>query len=279
MTVLLVVGIGALLMVSTLFSFVMMLCIRADLPTFGMACVVFGPSTCALAMYVAWRCVRERRESHEAASICLSGALLAGGANVPFVALFVGLVTLTHPWHLMMAVVVGSMCGMVLGCPLGFVFGAASLRPIKLGCRRPSSVDGNDVTSQVCWGWLSSLALVCALFVAGGLIINGGPHDGAVVPAIFGAISLASRWAAWRAARRREQRRRVFDRILNGLDESWTVVPLEEMSEWSTESLPALFFGEHESAEAVLARRSDTYGDGAYRQGDLLVPIALVSNR
>lgn len=278
LTVLLSVGIGSLVMLGTLFSLVMTLFDQFELPLLATASVVFGPSTCALGMYVSWRCVRKRRHQEEAASLCLSGALLAGGANVPLVALFIGLVTLTHPWLLLMSLVVGSMCGMILGCPLGFVFGAASLRPIKLGCSRPSSIDANDVTSQVCWGWLSTLSLICALLVGIALVVTRDRCEGIVVPALFGFIAIVSRWSAWRASRRGEHRRRFLHRVIHGQEPRWSVVSLDEIALASAASLPDLFYQERGAPSAVLVRHVETSGEGAYRKGEHYVPIALVKS-
>ncbi len=271
------VGVASLVMLATLFAMVIMSFDHCEVHDLGAMIFIFGPTTCALSTYVAWRCVQRSRTESEATSACLSGALLAGGANVPLIALFTGLLTLTHPGHLLVAVIAGCVGGMIVGCPCGFVFGAACLRPIRFGCTRPRSVDGNDLTAQVSWRWLSNLSVVCLAIISAGLALLEGHHGGAkVLVGVLGALFLVGRWFAWRATSRMEARRRWLGQITKEQTSGWTIVSLDEVAQDGVASLPPLFHQDALYSNAVLARRIRSNEAGAYRTGERFIPIALI---
>lgn len=282
------VGVGVMLMIATLAALMLMVLGRCEAGDLGALVLMLTPTTCALVAAVAWRSVHPPVGGDDVTRSCLYGATFAGGANIPLTVLLAGLITSTDLGKLVEGVAFATVAGPILGAPLGFAFGVASLGPIRFTASLPPGLDVYEQVAQVSWRWLSAVGAFCALLVGVGLQGAVGLHDGAAALFIVAfVISGAALLAAQAASRRLAARRRWLERVAAGAVPGWAVVPLEELSaegfeELSTEGLETLPLYRatlaRELADAVIGRWVPTSDPGgAYRSGERLEPVALVA--
>lgn len=246
------------------------------------------PGTLLTALLCGWRCIRAERSRAEARSACL-GWGAAGGVLVPvlIVLTFVFVVLVTERFGfaleemLFMAIygaVAAAVVGGFVGTPIGLVFGAIMIRPIRLGCDHRWAHDSADRSATVCGGWLAGVSgAVAAVLV---LVALGSSPAGAgyalalaLAWAVAGAAGLlAFLWGAVRAA----SRARWLARVRAGAERGWVVVELDDDEARVDRGLRPFQGGEPASARLALARLEQVPG-GAYREVGHPVPVALVA--
>ena len=238
-----------------------------------------GVCTALLSAALVWIAVRLPKSKSGATVVALVGGMAAGILNSPvsYVAY-----EILHPsppvfGSLLGAAIAATIIGAAYAAPLGLLFGAIYLVPIRAAHalsrdRTRESMDRLLLTIGI---WLVSASALCGL--AGAAIILGLDLQSATRPfcVALATVAFAGFWAALIAGVEMLRRRRWFRRVAEGREPGWVVTPADPLLPWDA-ALPALFVGRG-SLNGVLARRVPGLPAGAYRTGDRLVPWSVVT--
>ncbi len=223
---------------------------------------------------------------------CVGWGCLAGAANVypasilmilTLIAVegFTGFPDLEELPGLLLAI---GVIGLIVGTPLGLIFSAFYLTPVRLAhdLSVAGAVNGEALLLRRAGWWLIAVGLVTLLFgwgvgiracTPGGFRVGVGEQMFTLLlgcgPALLAGLIavVVGRW-------RLDRLSRWFEGVRAGTDPNWTIVGIWEVSENIDDLVP--LFHQRELATGVLLRLNPGPGEGAYRTGVEQVPWALV---
>lgn len=269
------VAAGGLVLLATLVMALLALAGECDVAALGIGLVVLGPTTVCLSVAMAWTCVRKWRDPSDVKGMCVIRGGAAGALNAPAIVLVVGVFSGGGPGEVLVVLVLGAIAGVIVGGPLGLLFGAIFIPPIGHGCRHDSSLEHGDREAATCAGWLAVVCGVSAVLSTLVFALLARDDGGAAVLAVLTApASVLAAVGALRARARLAERRAWLDRVRRGEIQGWSVMRPADAPDTARDLRP-LLSGRDRTGD-ILARHDFHPAAGAYRDGTLTTLVATV---
>lgn len=272
--VLAVVAVGGSVLVATSVMAFLTILGECEIGALGEGTLAFGPTTVCLCVAAAWTCVRKRRAPSQVKGVCMLHGGIAGALTFPANVLVLGLVTGAPLADLLVTTLLGGVVGVFVGAPLGILFGAVAIPPIRQSCHRDRSLEHRDRAVATNASWLAALCGFSALLSTVASALPSRDAGGAATLAVLTAlIAAAAAVMSARARIRLAVRKAWVARVRRGEVPGWSVVS-EGEAPAGLELRPFLS-GRGRSGD-ILVCHDFCPSDGAYRSGMLATFVATV---